>query len=404
MRLIRWFLAVVLLMGLVATLFFVLNRSAPTVPFARATRGALTSALLTNGQVEPLDGVEIRASASGRVTEVLAAQGQMVSAGTLLLRQEDPGIRSELRDAQSALSAADARLRQAAGGGSPLRRKELEGLLQQARLNLRHAQEEEARISRLVQANAATPRELETEQRQVSIAKERVDAFEAQLRVLFSDADLEDARAAVSAAQARLEAVNRRSSDTRLSSPATGTLFEFSARQGAWFQPGDLIGRLGNLEILRVRVFVDEPELGRVREGMPVSIRWDGLPGSVWKGHVDRLPTRIETFGTRQVGEVICRIQNPSRDLLPGANVNAEVITAQEVEAVLVPKQAIRRRLGEEGVWKLSGSTIRWQPVRVGISSITEAQIVNGVSEGDSVALLVDRELQDGMEVQPQYP
>jgi len=38
------------------------------------------------------------------------------------------------------------------------------------------------------------------------------------------------------------------------------------------------------VERLRVRVFVDEPELGRVQEGQPVTIGWDALPGRAWQG------------------------------------------------------------------------------------------------------------------------
>jgi HlyD family secretion protein len=404
LRLIRWFLLVVVLAAVAASVYLVVQRPKPTIPFAAASRGDITSVLLTNGQVEPLDSSAIHAAASGRVRRILASQGQTISTGAVLLQLEDDAAEGETRDAEAALSAAQARLRQVQEGGSPMRRQELQGLLDQARLTLSHAIHQQSRVSRLVQANAATLQELEAEQRQVAIARERAATYEAQLRVLRTNAELADADAAVVAAQARLDAARRRVDSASLRSAATGTLFEFAAKPGDWLRPGDLVGRVGNLETVSVRVYVDEPELGRVRAGMPVTIRWDGLAGASWKGAVDRLPTRIQNFGTRQVGEVLCRIENPSRNLLPGANINAEIITGQQSQAVLVPKQAIRRRLGDEGVWKLTGDTIRWQPVRTGISSVTEAQVLEGVREGDRVALLVDRELRDGMAVQPQDP
>ena len=56
-----------------------------------------------------------------------------------------------------------------------------------------------------------------------------------------------------------------------------------------------------------------------------MTITWDALPGHQWKGEVDKLPTQIVPLGTRQVGEVGCVIENPDRDLLPNANINADI-------------------------------------------------------------------------------
>jgi len=47
---------------------------------------------------------------------------------------------------------------------------------------------------------------------------------------------------------------------------------------------GDTAANVGRLDRLRVRVYVDEPELGRVAEGQPVTITWDALPGSSGAG------------------------------------------------------------------------------------------------------------------------
>jgi HlyD family secretion protein len=83
------------------------------------------------------------------------------------------------------------------------------------------------------------------------------------------------------------------------------------------------LGEIGNLSDLRAVVFVDEPEMGRVAVGMPVEFTWDALPGRVWKGHVERMPAQIVTMGSRQVGEIVCRLENEDRALPAGANVNA---------------------------------------------------------------------------------
>ena len=73
---------------------------------------------------------------------------------------------------------------------------------------------------------------------------------------------------------------------------------------------------------------MDEPDLGRVRKGELVLITWDAMPGHQWKGEVDKLPDADRAVGTRQVGEVGCIIENPDRDLLPNANINADMQAA----------------------------------------------------------------------------
>ena len=66
-----------------------------------------------------------------------------------------------------------------------------------------------------------------------------------------------------------------------------------------------------------IRAFVDEPEIGKLEQGQLVEVTWDALPGRVWKGTLETLPTTVVQHGTRMVGEVTCVIQNEDLKLLP---------------------------------------------------------------------------------------
>jgi HlyD family secretion protein len=109
------------------------------------------------------------------------------------------------------------------------------------------------------------------------------------------------------------------------------------------------------------------------------------------------VPSQIVPFGTRQVGEVICVIDNPGQELYPGANVNA-AIRAKSVENVLtIPKETLRRENGVEGVYLIVNGVLKWQPLKTGVSNVTRTQVVEGLRAGDAVLLPVDRPLKDGM-------
>jgi HlyD family secretion protein len=146
---------------------------------------------------------------------------------------------------------------------------------------------------------------------------------------------------------------------------------------------------------------VDEPELGSVRVGQPVTLTWDAQPGQHWSGTVEKLPTQIVALGSRQVGEVQCVVFNPDRRLIPNTNVNAEISLAVVQNAITVPKEFIRRESNEEGVYLLQGNVVRWRKVKLGIASVTRRQVLEGLNEGDQVALPTDTPLKDGAPVRP---
>jgi HlyD family secretion protein len=141
-----------------------------------------------------------------------------------------------------------------------------------------------------------------------------------------------------------------------------------------------------------------------VREGEPVVITWDALPGHQWKGQVDKLPTQIVPLGTRQVGEVGCIIENPDRELKPNANINADIQASVIENAIAIPKEAIRRQGAETGVLALDGDRLAWRKVSLGISNYTKSQVLSGLKDGDAVALPSEKPIPIGSRVKPLFP
>jgi HlyD family secretion protein len=134
-----------------------------------------------------------------------------------------------------------------------------------------------------------------------------------------------------------------------------------------------------------------------------VSVTWDALPGREWRGTVEKMPTQIVALGSRQVGEVLCRIDNPDQRLLPQTNINAQIRTNVAENALTIPKEVLRRENGETGVFTLQGpdNTVRWQAVKLGTASVTRLEVVSGLGEDRLVALPTDVPLQTGMRVTP---
>jgi HlyD family secretion protein len=153
---------------------------------------------------------------------------------------------------------------------------------------------------------------------------------------------------------------------------------------------------------VRVRVYVDEPELGRVEVGESVRITWDALAGRDWTGKVERKPIEVVALGSRQVGEVLCTVDNPNRDLTPGTNINAFILTKVAHDVLSIPKSTVRRDHGA-GVYVLQpDNTVKWRAVQTGVSDALRVEVTGGLTEGDRVAQPTDIPIKDGMPVNPQ--
>jgi len=167
-------------------------------------------------------------------------------------------------------------------------------------------------------------------------------------------------------------------------------------KAGAYVAVGAPIANIGRLDRVRVRVYVDEPELGRVAIGEPVTIRWQALAGKEWKGTVEHLPTSVQALGSRQVGEVVCTVENPRAELPPGANVDAEIRTAVVENALVIPREALRHDAGGDYVLTIKDDLVERRPVKTAVSSVTLVQVVAGLAENEPAVLPTETPLKPG--------
>jgi multidrug efflux pump subunit AcrA (membrane-fusion protein) len=375
----------------------------PEVQFARVTRATIISGVPTNGRVEPIEWAAARAERAGAVQKIMIERGRSVRKDEPLAELDSSEARAALAAAQDRIAEARAALDVIARGGRATDLAEIASGLSSAKLEFETAQKEVAALERLAAKQAATPAEVTVAKQRVERAQLQIQALEQKKAALGVVADRGAAQARLDGAQAAAGLAEAQVKQSVVRAPIEGVVYQFDLKPGAYLNAGDAVASIGKLDRVRVNVFVDEPDLGRVAKGMPVVITWVAKPGRVWDGEVDRTPTQIVAMGTRQVGEVVCVIKNPDRDLLPGTNVDAEIRSETVADALTVAKEAIRTERTETGVFVLAGDRLVWKKVKVGVSNTTRSQ-VEGLSEGDPVALYSDKALKDGMLVKAVFP
>jgi HlyD family secretion protein len=324
-----------------------------------------------------------------------------VKAGQTLVVLDNASERAALDTARAQFEQAQAEENTVKQGGKLSLLTDYEGRLQAARLSLSDAQRRLESTQRLYAKQASTQQELLAAEAAVTSAKQQVQAIENNRKNLVAPSDLSISEAKLRDAKAALDLALHRLALTTIKAPMAGVAYQFDVRKGAYLEVGARVAMIGNLDQMRVRVYVDEPDLGRLSLNLPVDITWDARPGQKWHGRVTQMPTEITALNTRQVGVVTCIIDNPNDELLPGTNVDASIVAKVVNDAVSIPKQALQTVSQQTGVWKLNGDAVSWQPVTAGVSNITSVQVKSGLQAGDRVVLPSDATLTNGMRVKP---
>jgi len=372
-----------------------------TVSTTHAARQNLSSWITTNGKVEPVEPHPIQSQLTTFIETVAVKEGQTVSRGQVLMTLDAKDLRSDLAHAREQLVAAEDERKIAAGGGSPEEIAQLDGDLAKTNTEIDRLRRERDSLDRLYAKQAATRQEVE----QTKTALEKAEAdkrlIEEKRSAIQQRSRPQAERAALRIEEARnsIQSLAEKLKSAQVTAPAGGTLYSLPARAGTFVHTGDVLAELADLTRIRVRVFVDEPEIGSLNEGQPVQVTWDALPNRTWSGQIEQLPKTIVARGSRNVGEVLCSVNNEHAELLPNTNVNARIRTGQRENALTMARAAVRSEANGHFVFVVDQGRLHKREVKVGISNATDYEILSGITEKDVVALPGSFDIKDGMAV-----
>jgi RND family efflux transporter MFP subunit len=383
--------------ALVAALRF----EVPEMPVARIVRKDVTAWITSNGQVEPREPHVIAARVESFVREVHVAPGAMVTAGQSLLTLDATALRAQLARAREEGLAAEEQMRIANAGGSAQEQARLESDVRRTDAERLKLVRDRDALQRLVERQAATLEDLA----EASIAFERADAerqfLERKRDDLQQRARVDARRASFVAEQSgqTIRLLEDQLRSTAVAAPVTGTVYSVAVKVGQHVQIGDVLAEEADLHQVRVRAFIDEPELGSVGVGQEVLITWDALPGRSWAGRTERVPKAVVPRAGRSVAEVLCAVSNDDVTLLPNINVDVRLRQQSRSHVVAVPRAAVRPAGEERYVFLVRDRRLQRRPIAVGIAGSSEYEVLDGLSEGDLVALPGDMAPRDGMTV-----
>lgn len=353
---------------------------------AQVSRKALVNTVSTNGRVEPEYNYEFHSPISTTVKAVYVQPGEQVPAGKLLMVLDDVQARARLASAESGVKAAQAAMYAVEHNGTQEQRQMTAAEITRDRLARDQARHNLDALLKLQSTGAASASEVEAAQQQFDAAEASLHASDLSANSRYSPAEVSRAKAALADAEASLAAARQVVAQTSIRAPVAGTVYSLDAKPTDFVEEGKLLLQLADLHHERVLAYFDEPEIGRLAVGQKIQIKWDAQPGKLWHGHIVRTPVTVTTYGTRNVGEVLIKIDGADGNLLPDINVTVTVTTSSEPDALIVPREALYSENGKTYVYKVVHDKLVRTFVTIGTFNLTQAAILSGLNDGDWVA------------------
>ena len=406
-----------LLAGVLAYVLIELSgrKPAPKISAVTPVRENLVSSISSNGKVEPIAPYVMRAELDTFVDKVYVSEGQQVKRGQLLLELDVKDAAARLAETRSKLLQAEDDLRAAKAGGRADESAKVLGDLAKAQAERDRLQKNHDALLHLIAQQAATRDELAANDLDLTKAQAEVTRLTAAKQEFDRSVKLDSDRAALQVEQLKNEAaaLEEKVRQGRIAAPADGTVYSLGRNGGSeplkagdFVKVGDLLAEMADLHKVRVRAFIDEPDLGGLEENEPVKITWDALPNKTWSGRTENIPKQVVQRNTRSVGELLCSVNNDKLELLPNTNVNVRINSRERLGVLSVPRGAVAAEGGRRYVYVVKSnqlgvgkSTLEKREIHVGIADATNYEVVSGLEENDLVALPGDVDLHDGMEV-----
>lgn len=352
------------------------------VPVAKATRANLTGSITLTGEFTPFQEVDVMAKVAGYISEINVDVGDRVRRGQVLAKLEVPEMQDELTRAAAAIDQANA---ESARAGDDLRRAE--SAYDIAHLSLTRIQNVARKEPGLVprqEVDEIQSRDLEAEA-QVAAAKSNVAANQERVRVVRAD-------------EARLETMSKYQT---IVAPFDGVVTKRYANTGSMIQAGTAsetqampVARVSQNGLLRLILPVPESAVPEVAVGRSVSVRVPTL-GRTFAGRVARYTDNLQ-LSTRTMDTEV-DVPNPALAIVPGMYAEVDLQLKAHNGVIAVPVDAVDGTGTSAKVYTVSDvGMVRVIPVKLGLETARQAEIEQGLKEGDMVIVGRRTGLKDG--------
>ncbi len=346
----------------------------------KAARASIQTTISSTGTLSPMDTVNIGTQVSGDISKIYVDFNSKVKKGQVIAELDRSKLQTVLYQAKIAASSA--------------------------KVDYEHKLAVYNRTKKLAETGSASAVELETAEYEMNSAKLSWDTRKSEVK------------------QAELNL-----SYCIIKSPIDGVVLERSVDVGqtvaASMSAPTLFILAKDLSRMRVMADVDEADIGAVKAGQKVSFTVDAFQDDTFQGTVESVRLNPTVTSNVVTYTVVISAENPDLKLLPGMTATCTIVTEEVENALSVPVAAIKFSPGKmekkassddddfgppppgmggnapamhkasssvpkivgKNVWINNNGRLDFRPVRTGINDGVNVEILEGLSDGDSVVV-----------------
>lgn len=313
-------------------------------------QGEIFQSITVPGRVVSKLKVNMTPAIAGRITKIYVDEGDQVKSGDLLASLDDREAKSYLKRTMANLESA----------------KEDVVLAERSLKRLKQAFDKGA------------------------VARQMVEESQVELR---------SARARESIASEEVRTAKLSLENPRVVAPFSGTVTARHIEVGQWVVPSETLLTLVDESQREIEVKVDAADSGGIAVGQTVNISSDAFPGMTWSEAVTRLAAATNNVGNANTVSVYISLGSNAPSLRFGQQVDADIRTAWNPNALKVPYGAIVNKNGHTYVIVIEKGKAHYVQVETGIEDFSHVEILQGVNIGQTVILANGQDIENGQKV-----
>ena len=331
-----------------------------TKPITKAT---ITQYVEASGTIKPINTITVGTQVSGTVSKIYVDYNSTVKQGDLLAELDPSLFQANVDQSSAKLNNAKATFAKA-----------------QATLN--YKKNNYQRYKHLYEKHYVS----------------RDDVELAQANYLQAKAELDSAKADVSAQSAALENNLTNLRYSKITSPVDGTVISRAVDVGqtvaASFNTPTLFEVAKDLTKMQIETSVSEADIGKIKVGQEATYTLDGYQDKKFHGKVTQVRLASTTTNNVVTYTVIISVDNTENFAIPGMTANVSIKVGEAKDVLCVENRAFKftledsKKYEKQGIWILTSTGPKRYNVEIGLSDDNKSQIIsNEIKEGDKVIL-----------------
>ena len=326
------------------------------------TRGTVEALVTAQGKLEAKQYVDVGTQVSGQLKAIHVDIGDTVTKGQLLAEIDPRVYQAQVEAGEAKLNSLRAQLNQ----------QKAEAVLAEQNLQ---------RNQNLIAVNAVSKQALQETESQAAVAKAQVDSIAAQIQETESN----------------LKASRANLGFTKIYAPVAGTVTTLPTKEGQTLnanQTTPTIMQVANLDLMTVRAQVAEADVSSLKENMPAYFTTLGKSDQRWTGKVRQVLPSPQIVNDVVLYDVLIDVKNEGRQLMTGMTTQVFFVLGKADNALVIPAELLTRRAAKEDndkgkayrVAVVTEAGREQRVIHVGLQTRTQAEVVDGLQEGERVA------------------